>query len=93
MIEFLTELSLVDQAQELDTWLEEILPDRARETHIGVNTVSLNKRKIFLPTKCPSCGGRVHPDEIEWVDEQMVECSFVEISSKPMKEISFSCLI
>lgn len=33
-------------------------------------------RKPILPTHCPSCGGAVRPDEIEWLDALTAECSY-----------------
>ena len=30
----------------------------------------------LLPTTCPSCGGPVRSDEVEWVDEASAECGF-----------------
>jgi hypothetical protein len=29
-----------------------------------------------LPTKCPSCGGTIHPGEVEWVDERSIACDY-----------------
>jgi hypothetical protein len=29
-----------------------------------------------LPPKCPSCGGIVHPGEVEWADERSVVCDY-----------------
>lgn len=29
-----------------------------------------------LPPKCPSCGGIVHPGEVEWADEHSVLCDY-----------------
>lgn len=29
-----------------------------------------------LPTKCPSCGGTIHPGEAEWVDERSIACEY-----------------
>ncbi len=33
-------------------------------------------KKPILPTHCPSCGGAVRPDEVEWLDEITAECSY-----------------
>ena len=32
--------------------------------------------EAILPPKCPFCGGTVHPDEVEWINEQTVECNY-----------------
>ncbi len=29
-----------------------------------------------LPTKCPSCGGTIHPGEVEWVDPHSIACDY-----------------
>jgi len=29
-----------------------------------------------LPTKCPSCGGTIHPGEVEWVDPYSIACEY-----------------
>ena len=29
-----------------------------------------------LPPKCPYCGGTVHPNEVEWINEYSVMCDF-----------------
>jgi hypothetical protein len=33
-------------------------------------------KKPILTTHCPSCGGAVRPDEIEWLDEITAECAY-----------------
>ncbi|MBI5963509.1 MAG: hypothetical protein HY863_08565 [Chloroflexi bacterium] len=33
-------------------------------------------KKPILPTHCPSCGGAVRPDEIEWLDNVTAECAY-----------------
>jgi hypothetical protein len=33
-------------------------------------------RRPILPTHCPSCGGAVRPDEVEWLDEVTAECDY-----------------
>jgi hypothetical protein len=32
--------------------------------------------RVVLPTHCPSCGGPVRSDEVEWIDTVTAECSF-----------------
>ena len=29
-----------------------------------------------LPPKCPSCGGTIHPGEVEWIDPYSVACDY-----------------
>jgi hypothetical protein len=33
-------------------------------------------KRPVLPTHCPSCGGAVRSDEIEWIDEITAECDY-----------------
>jgi hypothetical protein len=33
-------------------------------------------KRPVLPTHCPSCGGTVKPDEIEWIDKITAECDY-----------------
>ncbi|MBI5354417.1 MAG: hypothetical protein HZB50_17390 [Chloroflexi bacterium] len=33
-------------------------------------------KKPILPTHCPSCGGAVRPDEVEWLDDVTAECAY-----------------
>jgi len=30
----------------------------------------------LLPGKCPHCGGTVHPDEVDWIDEAQAPCDY-----------------
>jgi len=32
--------------------------------------------KRSLPAKCPYCGGNVHPDEVEWFQQQHAMCAY-----------------
>jgi hypothetical protein len=33
-------------------------------------------RPMLLPTHCPSCGGPVRSDEVDWIDANSAECPF-----------------
>ena len=33
-------------------------------------------KRPILPTHCPSCGGVVNPDELEWIDAFTAECDY-----------------
>jgi len=39
----------------------------------------------ILPAHCPSCGGSVKPNEVEWLDEVTAECSYC---GSPLREDS-----
>lgn len=40
------------------------------------STQQLPSDKLTLPTHCPSCGGPLHSDQVDWVDDLTAECSF-----------------
>jgi len=39
-------------------------------------TDRMENTRPALPTHCPTCGGPMRSDEVEWIDETTVECSF-----------------
>ncbi|MEN8173051.1 MAG: hypothetical protein ABFS03_09245 [Chloroflexota bacterium] len=59
-------------AEDVKSWLLKTLPEAAAEKIHG--KVASHRRQ--LPLKCPSCGGALIPDEIEWLDANTGECSF-----------------
>lgn len=46
-------------------------------------TPDLPQKKPILPTHCPSCGGAIRPNEIEWLDEITAECDYC---GSPLRE-------
>jgi NAD-dependent SIR2 family protein deacetylase len=62
---------LTAEASEIETYLRANLP---ADFTPPANQVPA--RKPPLPTHCPSCGGAVRPDEIEWLDEVTAECDY-----------------
>jgi DNA-directed RNA polymerase subunit RPC12/RpoP len=44
-------------------------------------------KRGLLPTNCPKCGTAVHGDEVEWVDNDTVECEYcgtlIRIEGRP----------
>jgi hypothetical protein len=42
-------------------------------------------KKPVLPTHCPSCGGALRPDEVDWLDEHTAECPYC---GSPVREAS-----
>lgn len=34
------------------------------------------RQRPLLPTHCPSCGGPVEPDTVEWMDDATAECDY-----------------
>jgi len=47
-------------------------------------SISTLAKRPILPTHCPSCGGAVRPDEIEWLDDVTAECAYC---GSPVREI------
>ncbi len=41
---------------------------------LAANAGSADRRS--LPAKCPYCGGNVHPDEVEWFEQQHAMCAY-----------------
>ena len=45
--------------------------------HRGLNlSMDTPQQKPRLPGKCPQCGGIVHPNEIEWIDDRSAACDY-----------------
>lgn len=60
-------------AAEFRRYLEENLPESA-ETYR--QQAAQQPRRPALPLHCPSCGGPVRPDEVEWLDDSTAECPY-----------------
>jgi hypothetical protein len=56
-------------AQEFESWLQNMLPEQ-------ISTPNAVTPRGKLPLKCPSCGGPVRPDEVEWLDQHTGECPY-----------------
>ena len=37
---------------------------------------SVSKPSAHLPTKCPSCGAAIRPNEVKWLDDITAECRY-----------------
>ena len=69
-VDVLSELGYTDQANALQDWLKSRLPEdkepaAAKEAPL----------RIFA-TVCPDCGARLHPHEMQLIDETTTACSF-----------------
>jgi hypothetical protein len=60
------------EAVELDHVIHKLLDQHGQSTS-GPDSSSLTSR---LPTKCPSCGDTLRPDEIEWIDARSGVCAY-----------------
>jgi hypothetical protein len=57
-------------ADEFSSWLATTLPEPIESYKPG------QFHKVQLPLKCPSCGGALRPDEVEYLDATTGECPF-----------------
>jgi hypothetical protein len=65
----LTARGLTAEAAEISSLLGASLPKEPLTEPVPV-------RRPVLPTHCPSCGGAVKPNEIEWLDDVTAECDY-----------------
>ena len=56
------------EASEIENWLKTVLPSQT-------SFVAAEERPL-LPSRCPSCGAGVRPDEVEWLDDVTAECAY-----------------
>lgn len=69
-VDELNERGFESEAAQVEAYLASTLPPTFAPT------AAPSARKPILPTHCPSCGGAVRPDEVEWLDEVTAECSY-----------------
>ena len=72
----LQEGGLKDQAVRIDVWMKEQFAGISENGEAKKLHPTLNNNKPLLPVNCPSCGGAIHPEQVVWVDEATVECSY-----------------
>lgn len=60
-------------AEKLQAWLDEALKDHPEAIQPPIEKAH---RQASLPGKCPYCGASIRPDEVEWIDQQTVECLY-----------------
>ncbi|MBS1249560.1 MAG: hypothetical protein MAG431_01140 [Chloroflexi bacterium] len=71
VVEELTEEGHTDLAREFEEWLAETLPENIEEMGPPGSA-----RRAELPLKCPSCGGPIRADEVEWADRTTAVCPY-----------------
>ena len=64
------------QARNLNAEAEEIASLINANAPQEISVPPALAEKPILPTHCPSCGGAVRPDEIEWLDDVTAECAY-----------------
>ena len=64
----LDERGLQKEAAEISAWLKAAVPSEPVDAPL--------LERPALPTRCPSCGATVRPDEVEWLDNVTAECAY-----------------
>ena len=67
----LNQLGLKNEANEILDLLNAKLPG-----NFSASSNAIPTQKPVLPTHCPSCGGAIRPDEVEWLDDITAECAY-----------------
>ena len=67
----LNQQGLSAEAKEIEAYVASSLPKGFTPPIIQTPA-----RRPILPTHCPSCGGAVRADEVEWLDEATAECDY-----------------
>lgn len=63
---------LTEASDSIQEWLDENLAGVKIELPVEEKVVE----RPTLPTKCPSCGGSIDPQTVEWLDGVTVECLY-----------------
>jgi len=61
-----------DLAKEFDEWLNSTLPEKSEAYQRAAAATS----RPQLPIHCPSCGGPIRADDVEWLDATTAECPY-----------------
>jgi hypothetical protein len=72
ILEGLRERGLADQASKLEAEINALLSAKG----LALPTQMDPPTQPRLPVKCPSCGGTIHPTEVEWVAEDRAVCTY-----------------
>ncbi|MBG0788315.1 MAG: hypothetical protein H0S79_24765 [Anaerolineaceae bacterium] len=68
----LKDRGLSEASVSIREWLDEKLAGVKNELRTEEKVVE----RPTLPTKCPSCGGSIDPQMVEWLDGVTVECLY-----------------
>jgi hypothetical protein len=68
----LTNRGLTDHAASLEDKVKSMLAAHG----LSLAAASSRVTKPQLPAKCSYCGGNIHPDEVEWFDNQQASCAY-----------------
>lgn len=72
ILDSLREMELHHEYRVVENELNQLLETYELKRDIKVDIRS----DLQLPSKCPYCGGTVHPNEVDWVNENSVECNY-----------------
>jgi hypothetical protein len=67
----LDQRGLTVEAAEIEAWLKQTIP-----ASFAAGLSDSPAKKLVLPTSCPTCGGPLRSDEVEWADEATAECPY-----------------
>lgn len=65
-----------DLANELKAWIESKIPAEIKKSPEWIKGGVGPRKQIQLPIHCPSCGGPVNPNEVDWFDSQNAACGY-----------------
>jgi hypothetical protein len=68
----LRELGMTSEYQILEGEINQLLPPM----DLSLQSEDKMPTTAKLPPKCPYCGGTVHPDEVDWINEYAATCDF-----------------
>ena len=64
----LNEHGLKYEATGIETWLKSVLPE--------MSSSEVTVKRPALSPYCPSCGAQLRPNEVEWLEDDTVECGY-----------------
>ena len=71
--DILDRLGYNEELENFKKWVDEYFPGLKG----GRQVAQLKQKKIgLLPAVCPSCGGQIHPEEVEWLNDRQAECAY-----------------
>ncbi|MFN2175024.1 MAG: hypothetical protein ACK2U3_03635 [Anaerolineales bacterium] len=66
-----------EKANELQLWLDKKLADHPQlEETFKPGTAIRRDSNAKLPSNCLNCGASIHPNDVEWVSPNSIECSY-----------------
>lgn len=72
----LTDNGMASEADQIQQMLNQVLPAEAMPATSTREAGAETEVVRLLPTNCPSCGGPLLPQEVEWMDAYTAECPY-----------------